>query len=486
MRARHLLFIFVIQATQGQASSPGSDREAFSHFQAKFGKKYSTRSELEYRFRIFSQNLGLVGEAKRHGGKVLLGASAKSYESEVNDFADLSKEEFKKFYLLPKSFFDRKRRLQSAVSEGAQGFSSLSSLPRKVDWASRGAVSTPANQSRCNSCYAFAAVFAVEAHHRIKFGSEIALSPQEILDCSEEDEGCLGGQPTSSLEYIRAHGISFLQDYPYEAKRNTQCLGGPKPRNLKPQRRLQQIQIFSPGYASGDTVTPVYFNSPPPLSPRPYNPFRNQQKPFGNYSPYLPFQNPKSQTAFLKNPFNPFARIFKKITNSPPKQPTPQPSNPKPSPTLKPPNFPSPPFPPYTPPQTPPPSPPVLTNSHGKPKYARVKGVRTLQPGLLHLLSGLTSGPVVIALRVSDQFKFYKNGIFSGDGCETSDTPNHAALAVGYDLSDPIPYIHVKNSWGTQWGDNGFIKMAIGPLSPEAKGLCNIAGSGFNVTPELL
>ena len=36
---------------------------------------------------------------------------------------------------------------------------------------------------------------------------------------------------------------------------------------------------------------------------------------------------------------------------------------------------------------------------------------------------------------------------------------NHAVLAVGYDDNDNW---FVKNSWGTSWGDNGFITLAPG------------------------
>jgi len=36
---------------------------------------------------------------------------------------------------------------------------------------------------------------------------------------------------------------------------------------------------------------------------------------------------------------------------------------------------------------------------------------------------------------------------------------NHAVVAVGYGNEDGMDYWLIKNSWGADWGDNGFFRM---------------------------
>merc|ERR1712192_125576 len=39
---------------------------------------------------------------------------------------------------------------------------------------------------------------------------------------------------------------------------------------------------------------------------------------------------------------------------------------------------------------------------------------------------------------------------------------NHAILVVGYNKTAPEPYWIVKNSWGKNWGQDGYIHMKMG------------------------
>ncbi|CAJ0594931.1 unnamed protein product [Cylicocyclus nassatus] len=74
-----------------------------------------------------------------------------------------------------------------------------------------------------------------------------------------------------------------------------------------------------------------------------------------------------------------------------------------------------------------------------------------------------TQGPISVAIDARELgFQFYKKGVYIDDQCTSSvDELNHAVLLVGYG-TDPKQgdYWLVKNSWGTDWGEEGYIRMA--------------------------
>jgi hypothetical protein len=59
----------------------------------------------------------------------------------------------------------------------------------------------------------------------------------------------------------------------------------------------------------------------------------------------------------------------------------------------------------------------------------------------------------------------YGGGVLDISCSDQEDDIDHAIIAVGYNLKPSNgdgPYYIVKNSWGTGWGENGYVRMAVG------------------------
>jgi len=78
------------------------------------------------------------------------------------------------------------------------------------------------------------------------------------------------------------------------------------------------------------------------------------------------------------------------------------------------------------------------------------------------LMSALNQQTVSVAIEADQaSFQLYKSGVFTGE-CGTN--LDHGVLAVGYgtDSASGLDYYTVKNSWGTSWGDAGYIYLQRG------------------------
>lgn len=75
----------------------------------------------------------------------------------------------------------------------------------------------------------------------------------------------------------------------------------------------------------------------------------------------------------------------------------------------------------------------------------------------LSLKSAVLNGPVVVSIDAS-KWASYAGGVFTS--CGTSTATGHSVIVVGYG-TDPTSgmYWLIQNSWGTAWGERGFIRI---------------------------
>ncbi|XP_028769812.1 ervatamin-B-like [Neltuma alba] len=87
------------------------------------------------------------------------------------------------------------------------------------------------------------------------------------------------------------------------------------------------------------------------------------------------------------------------------------------------------------------------------------------------LLCAIANHPITVGLDATP-LRFYQGGIIDGENCPMGTQPNHAVLIVGYDSKDGKDYWIVKNSWGEDWGMNGYFMIQRNSNAPN--GVCSI------------
>ncbi|MFH2028012.1 MAG: S8 family serine peptidase, partial [Nanoarchaeota archaeon] len=76
-------------------------------------------------------------------------------------------------------------------------------------------------------------------------------------------------------------------------------------------------------------------------------------------------------------------------------------------------------------------------------------------------------GPVVVGMVVYSDFPSYSGGVYKPTTSST--LGGHAITIVGYSLDDGIDYWIVKNSWGPDWGEEGYFRIFAGESKIDSK-----------------
>ena len=173
----------------------------FTKFITKYNKKYTSLNEYMARFEVFKRNLMAIFEE----------APQLPYEIGINQFTDLTDQEFAKTYLtLSYDAFDYINPYPVSLNENFEA------APTSWDWRSKGYCTPVKNQGSCGSCYAFAATANLEGLYYKGKKTLKSLSEQMIVDCDGINRGCTDGKPDNAFMWLfTAGGIMTDSDYPY-------------------------------------------------------------------------------------------------------------------------------------------------------------------------------------------------------------------------------------------------------------------------------
>jgi len=177
--------------------------DEFSDFMVTYNKAYSN-DEYHNRRAIFYDNLAEINQINSEG---------RSWTAGVNEYSDLTWEEFKGRFLAPQK-----------CSATKQGNHVMSNTPAAdaIDWRDKKVVTPVKNQGSCGSCWAFSSTGAIESHAAIKTGQLKTVAEQQLVDCAGgpfENMGCRGGLPSQAFQYVMwAGGIQDSASYPYTGR----------------------------------------------------------------------------------------------------------------------------------------------------------------------------------------------------------------------------------------------------------------------------
>lgn len=474
----------------------------FSVYVKISGKAYSSSAEYNYRSKVFAENLQFVLGNKKTAIKDMISIQSDSvgvvlkikqssstcdFEMSLNHFFDLSNEEFKQYYLLPPQFFDQEKynpKHKLVVdNNGTQLTYELNSNTDILNDQPNRLISNAGSSDDQKSAIE---ANAVQSDKNQIFGEfKVALnlikSQVNLAKMKKPDDEGL----TSSCRRLVK-----IQSTIKNGVRNLNVSYSQTPSNLDfsqifSERRLQSAITYYPRYMKQNfenytdidrTSVPTFldWNQISPLTP-----VKDQKKCNSCYA-FSAISSLEAHQNILNNDLSPLAEqeivdccqensacvggqpylVYDYVIKNGISYEKQYPYIAKRD-VCK------------------------IQNIYPPIRFKNLRGYVFPKQGVLNLIKALQYGPIVIVMYASNNLKYYYNGIFEGEGCTGTETPNHAALLYGYNLESSKPYFMLKNNWGPNWGDNGHYKIAIGKLDNSNLGYCMMAETPYNVLPIL-
>jgi len=194
-----LLLLFLLSPGFSLLVMP-SVETTFLEFMHKYNRTYEGE-EFQRRLSVFVQNLQEIERLNTLEGEDTFG---------IGKFADMTSDEFKKRLGFRRNLTSARDRNLTVRVPG------ILELPSSFDWRDKGAVTDVKDQGDCGSCWAFSTIEEVESTWFLNGNKMQVFSPQQVVSCDEQDDGCDGGDTLSAYKYIaKVGGLTTEKDYPY-------------------------------------------------------------------------------------------------------------------------------------------------------------------------------------------------------------------------------------------------------------------------------
>ena len=201
-------------------------KESFKYWHLVTQRPYDLNSEEGLlRYKIFKKTLLRIKEVNSKDLPYKLG---------LNEFSDLTNEEFRKTYLTYKSQENlyNENEDMTVIPQGhedngnvynfdalAKQEELLSAMRLTNDYSWAHLFEKKADQGGCGSCWAFSSTGLAEAEYKKKYGDFVYLSKQTVLDCVGKTDGCDGGNERQALGFMIRNGNVLESQVPYRQRK---------------------------------------------------------------------------------------------------------------------------------------------------------------------------------------------------------------------------------------------------------------------------
>ena len=247
-----------VTAHESHAAADEHASRAWASFKRKHGRRFRTSAEELRRFHYFEATLKRLAAYEAEAGV------AASSVFGVTEFADWSDDEKRaRLGFAPPTAeaaaaAERTATVWSAgVNASDYPYWRRASRPF-VDWRRAGVVTPVKNQGQCGSCWAFSATSQIESDWAVAGNALVEFSPQQVIACDTQVDGCGGGWPYSAYQYLMTGnataGLANAWAWPYEQSMLPEdtCLD-PNCTQKCTMRDLAQIVTHT--FAAGDVAT---------------------------------------------------------------------------------------------------------------------------------------------------------------------------------------------------------------------------------------